>query len=347
MEIALAYNDDHELAAGEADDSIGVEAVADQVEKVEEACRGLGWEPRRVPVGRDLAAVVELVERRRPDVVFSMVESIGGDARLEAAAASLWEWLELPYTGSSPLALALALYKPLARAVLAGAGVPVPRGQVLTDGGESLDGLAYPVIVKPSREDGSHGIRSESVAGDEREARDRALYVVERYAQPALVEEFVGGREFNVSLLGPAEAPRVLPLREIRYTLPPELPRLMGYEAKWKPETIEYRETLPKTLDDPPDLVEAVSATARAAYTAIGVRDYGRVDLRLAPDGMPVVLDVNPNPDIVPGGDFGLAATALEAGLSFPDLVGFVVEQALARSRRTRPASGSRGHGCS
>jgi D-alanine-D-alanine ligase len=218
---------------------------------------------------------------------------------------------------------------------------------VLASGDESLDDFTYPVIVKPSREDGSHGIRSESVAGDEREARERARYVVERYEQPALVEEFVGGREFNVSLLGPAEAPIVLPLREIRYTLPPELPQLMGYEAKWKPETVEYRETLPKTVDDPPDLVEAVSARARAAYTAIGVRDYGRVDMRLTDDGTPMVLDVNPNPDIVPGGDFGLAATALEAGLSFPDLVGFVVDQALARPGRTRPASGSRGRGCS
>src|SRR5205823_669256 len=144
-----------------------------------------------------------------------------------------------------------------------------------------------------AREDGSHGIRNASLAATEVEARERARYVIERYAQPALLEEFVDGREFNVSLLGPAEAPLALPLREIRYTLPPELPRLMGYEAKWKPETVEYRETLPATVEDPPELVEAVSSVARAAYSALGLRDYGRVDLRLDTDGTPTVLDVN------------------------------------------------------
>jgi D-alanine-D-alanine ligase len=331
MKIALAYNDDHGLAAGEADDSIGVEGVLDQVQAIEQTCVDLGWETRRVPVGRDLALAVESLQSRRTDVVFSMVESVAGESRLEAAMAYVLEWLDLPYTGSPPLALALALDKPLARAVLAGAGVKVPRGVVLERGAETLDGLAFPVIVKPAREDGSHGIRSASVAEHEAAARERAHYVIERYAQPALVEEFLDGREFNVSLLGPPDAPRVLPLREIRYTLPPELPRLMGYEAKWRPDTVEYRETLPATVDDPPELVESIASAARAAYAAIGVRDYGRVDIRLDRDGAPTVLEVNPNPDIVPTGNVGFAATALEAGLSFPDLIGFIVEQALAR----------------
>src|SRR5438046_2609530 len=83
------------------------------------------------------------------------------------------------------------------------AGVAIPRGSVLERADEPLNGPGYPVIVKPSREDGSHGIRSASLAATEAEARERARYVIERYAQPALVEEFVDGREFNVSLLGP------------------------------------------------------------------------------------------------------------------------------------------------
>jgi D-alanine-D-alanine ligase len=337
VEIALAHNDDHELAAGEADDSIGVEGVLDQVRAVERTCLDLGWQVWRVPVGRDLPAVVKLLGRRRPDVVFSMVESVSGESRLEPAMAYLLEWLGLPYTGSPPVALALALHKPLARAVLADAGVAVPRGAVLENGDEPLDGLSYPVIVKPTREDGSHGIRNASVATSESAARARARYVTQQYAQPALVEEFIDGREFNVSLLGPAKAPVVLPLREIRYTLPADLPRLLGYEAKWRPETVEFQETLPATVIDPPELVESIPATARAAYTALGVRDYGRVDIRLDRNGRPMVLDVNPNPEIVPRGHFGLAATALEGGLSFPDLITFIVDQALAR----RP--GSRG----
>jgi D-alanine-D-alanine ligase len=331
VQIVLAYNDGGGLAAGEADDALGVEAVLDQVEAIEQACLELGWTPRRVAVGRDLAAAVEQLRQPRPDVVFMMVECVGGDSRLEAATASVFEWLGLPYTGPPPLATAIALHKPAARAVLAAAGVRVPRGVVLETGEEPLGGLPFPVIVKPSREDGSHGIRNESFAAAEQAARERARYIIEHYAQPALVEEFVAGREFNVSLLGPPEDPRVLPLREIHYTLPRELPRLVGYEAKWKPGTVEYRGTPSVPVDHPPETVEAVGSIARAAYTAVGLRDYGRVDVRLDARDRPVVIDVNANPDLTPSGNLGLPGTALEAGLSYPDLIRFIVEQALAR----------------
>jgi D-alanine-D-alanine ligase len=332
VKIALAHNDDHALAAGEADDVAAVESVLDQVQGVEEACRELGHATRRVPVGRDLGRVVTALERPRPDLVFSMVESVGGDARLEPAFAYLLEWLGLAYTGSPPLALALALHKPRARDVLAGAGVAVPRGAVLERPDDPLDGLRYPVIVKPSQEDGSHGIRNESVAHDEAAARARAAYVLERYAQPTLVEEFVAGRELNVSLLGPAQAPVVLPLRELRYDLPPGTPELVGYEAKWLPDSAEYRGTTPVTADLEPALAEAVAAAACAAYAALGLRDYGRVDIRLDEDDRPLVVDVNPNPDLT-SGTLGLAGAAAAAAMSYTDVVGFVLDQAWERSR--------------
>jgi D-alanine-D-alanine ligase len=332
VEIALAYNDDHSLAAGEADDSAAVEGVLEQVGAVEEACRQLGHEPRRVPAGRDLGPVVAALSQPRPDLVFSMVESVGGDARLEPAFAYLLEWLLLPYTGSPPLALALALHKPLARHVLAGAGVAVPSGVVLERADDPLEGFRYPVIVKPSREDGSHGIRSESVVQDEASARARAAYVIERYAQPALVEDFVPGRELNVSLLGPADAPVVLPLRELRYDLAPGLPEVVGYEAKWLPESPQFRGTTPVPAELEPALAESVAATACAAYAALGLRDYGRVDVRLGEGDGPLVIDVNPNPALTPGMT-GLPGAAAAAGMSYTDVVGFVLDQALARSR--------------
>jgi D-alanine-D-alanine ligase len=330
VQIVLAYNDDAALAAGEADDALGVTGVLDQLAAVEQACLDLGWEPRRVAVGTDLGAAVEQLQNPRPDVVFTMVESVGGDARLEAAAGGVFEWLRLPYTGPAPAATAIALHKPLTRAVLQAAGVAVPRGVVLERGDEALDGLSFPVIVKPSREDGSHGIRVDSVAADEQAARGRADYVIARYAQPALVEELVDGREFNVCLLGSPDDPQVLPLREIDFTLPPHLSRIVSYEAKWKPESVEYAGTWPQPVDGPPELVDAVVSAARSAYTAVGLRDYGRVDVRLDGAGRPLVIDVNANPDITPGG-FGFAATALAAGISFPELVRIIVEQALAR----------------
>src|ERR1700760_638745 len=183
----------------------------------------------------------------RCDVVFSLVESIGGDARMEAAAAFVFEWLGLPFTGSPPETLALALDKPRTRDVLGSRGVAVPVGMVVGDGDEDLSALRLPVIVKPSRADASHGVRNASVVDTHVAATERAIYVIERYRQPALVEEFVAGREFNLSLLGPPHAPEILPLVEMGYEkLPAGLPQLVGYEAKWMPGTPEFEGTIPR-----------------------------------------------------------------------------------------------------
>ncbi|HEU0303087.1 MAG TPA: ATP-grasp domain-containing protein [Gaiellaceae bacterium] len=335
LRIALTYSVDLEFAPGDEawlEPSCGLESV----EAVEAACAESGWEIWRVVVDHDLAAAVDALEKRRPDVVFSMVESVNGDARLEAGMAYLLEWLGIPYTGAPPLALSLALHKPHARAMLRSAGVPVPRGSVLERFDASLDGLAYPVIVKPAREDGSMGISSASVAGAEDAARERVRYILEKFAQPAVVEEFVDGREFPVSLLGPTEDPDVLPLREIDYQLPPHLPRLLSYEAKWVTDSPEYGGTPAVAAPDVDgELGRQLRAIAQAAYRAMGLRDYGRVDIRLHPTAGPVVVDVNPNPELLPG-DAGIAAAALEAGLSFVELIRFIVEQAVARGTPPR-----------
>ena len=130
----------------------------------------------------------------------------------------LLDWIGMPYTGSPPQALAHALDKPVARALLAAHGVPVAAGVVLARGDESLAGLTPPWIVKPSREDASHGIHLESVVSDEAAARRLARALIARYRQPALVEEFAPGRELSVSLLGPAQEPTPLPIFEIDYS---------------------------------------------------------------------------------------------------------------------------------
>jgi D-alanine-D-alanine ligase len=330
IRIALTYGADVEFAPGDEawlEPSCGLESV----EAVEAACLDVGWDIWRVAVDHDLGAAVGALEQRRPDVVFSMVESIRGDARLEAGMTYLLEWLGIPYTGAPPVALSLALHKQHARAMLQSAGVPVPRGIVLERFDASLDGLRFPLIVKPAREDGSIGISSASVVVTEDSTRDRVQLVLDRFAQPAIVEEFVDGREFAVSLLGPTANPEVLPLREIDYRLPPHLPRLLTYEAKWVAGSSEYGGTMSVAAPDlDPELEGQLRSTAQAAYRAVGLRDYGRIDLRLHPTHGPVVVDVNPNPELLPG-EMGIAGAALEAGLSFTELVRVIVEQAVAR----------------
>jgi D-alanine-D-alanine ligase len=336
LRVAVAYSIDVD-PSGVVEDSLLASCGLESVEAIESACVEAGWTAWRVAVSADLPGAVEELERRRPDVVFSLVESIRDEARLEPGMAYLLEWLGIPYTGAPPLALSLALHKPVARAVLQSVGIAVPNGVVLERPDDPLADLRYPLIVKPSREDASLGISNASVVHDEATARERVRFVVDRFAEPALVEEFADGRELNVSLLGPTDDPTVLPMREIDFDLPPHLPRVVGYEAKWMPDTPEYRGTPSiRALDLDPGLAGEVESISRAAYRAIGLRDYGRVDLRLDPARGPLVVDVNPNPELLPGTG-GIAGAALDSGQSFSELVRYIVEQAISRGAGETP----------
>lgn len=138
MKIAVLCNDDSTLAHGEAKDALAVRGVAEEAAAVAQACRELGHTPTPVRVEGSPAALLGALERARPDLVFNLCESVAGQASLEAAVAWLLEWSGLPYTGSGPVALTLALDKPMAKALLAARGVPVARGCVLARGDEPL-----------------------------------------------------------------------------------------------------------------------------------------------------------------------------------------------------------------
>jgi len=316
--VGVLYNDDQTLVAGEERDRLAVEGVDAVAATVAEAVREAGWSEWRLAVGRELQPVVDRLRDQRPDVVFNLVESIAGQPRLEAAMAWLLEWLELPYTGSPPEAMSAGLDKVRAKALLQAAGIPVP-------------GLAYPAIVKPRSQDASHGISHESVVADPAAAAERVAYVRSRYLQDAVVEEFIEGREFNLSLIGPTDAPVLLPPSEIDFSeLTPGRARVVGFEAKWTEGSADYLGTSPFFPDLPPEQLETLRAVATGAYAAIGLRDYGRVDVRWHAQRGPFVLDVNPNPDL--STDAGLARAAARAGHPYAELVQMIVRMALARA---------------
>ncbi|HEY8156161.1 MAG TPA: ATP-grasp domain-containing protein [Myxococcota bacterium] len=329
--IAVLTSDDATLAHGVDDDALAVAGVREVARHVEEACLALGWSVARVGVTRDPQRLLADLDRARPDVAFHLAESVGGDARMEASVAMLLDWIGLPYTGSPPLALAHALDKPVARALLAAQGVPVAGGAVLARGDESLAGLSPPWIVKPAREDASHGIHLESVVADEAAARRLARALIGQYRQPALVEEFIEGRELSVSLIGPAQEPTPLPIFEIDYSgFPAGRPKLVTYAAKWHPGSDEYRGTpLVPARDLGPALARRVIETGCAAWRALDLRGYGRVDLRLTGEGGMIVVDVNPNPDLAPHHEMALAAA--RAGIDYTSLIGWLVDQALGK----------------
>ncbi len=331
MRIAVLYTDDRALARGVRLDRIAVQEAREAADEVSEACTALGHEPLVIAAPHAPADLLRAVADARADIVFHLVESVGGDTRFESAVAWLLEWAGAVYTGSPPTALTLALHKPLARAVLKDAGVPVAPGRVLVRGDEPLDGLVPPWIVKPTREDASHGIDAQSVVRSEAALRTRAARVIARYAQPALVEEYVDGREFNVGVLGEGDAVETLPLSEIDFSdFPAGMPRIITFKAKWVEASAEWAGARVVPASDlPPGIAQALADTAVAAYRALGLRDYGRVDLRWSERHGPIVVDVNPNPDLAR--ECGLARAAARKGMSYVDLIGRILECACAR----------------
>lgn len=276
----------------------------------------------------------------RPSVVFNLCEALGGDSRLEVHAAWLLERLGLPFTGSPYHALRHCLYKVEANHILARAGVRVPA-TVRVDSPDRIPRVAFPVIVKPEREDGSMGIEGNAVVYDARSLRERVAELIETLKQPAVVQRYIHGRELAVSLLG-WPVPRALPPGEIRFDgLPPGHPHIITFSAKWIPESVDWGGTasLPAVLR-PPEL-RRVAAIGRRAFEVLGLRDYGRVDVRLDERGVPYVIDVNPNCDLSEDGGFGLASA--RAGLGQGAYIWEILRGALRRRSDSAVLFASRG----
>ncbi len=170
---------------------------------------------------------------------------------------------------------------------------------------------------------------------DESSLQRQVKKIHQNYGQPALLEEYIDGRELNVSIIDNSE-PRVLPISEIDFSsLPPELPKICGYAAKWENQTLEFRHTspiCPAPLS--PELEKKVVEISLKVYQLLECRDYARVDIRLDAQGIPYVLEVNANPDISP--DAGLIRSAKAAGFKYEEFIGYIVE--LAKERKLGPS---------
>jgi D-alanine-D-alanine ligase len=335
--IIVLYNIDFERG-GEpaAADASSVELMA---RAICDALAGSGRAAERIGIrGTDVFDVLAEVRAKRPDLVFNLCESMAGDSRNEPTFVGLLDLFEIPYTGADLLALASCLHKPRTKEILIGRGVATPPYRYLPDpaalADAALDALDYPWFVKLAHEDASIGITEENLVRTPDELRARAAVLMRDHRQGVLAERYVEGREINVTLLGNGGDLRVLPLHEIDFAaMPEDRPRIVSYAAKWDEDHVDYAGTKPVPLRDAsPALLAAVEETARAAWAALGLRDYGRVDLRVDAAGAPWVIDINPNCDLSP--DAGVARSAQAAGLEYPALIDAVVTTALRRIRR-------------
>lgn len=312
--------------------------VLDQVQAVCTMLSRAGFDASAFEV-HDVASLTSLLADR-PDAVFNCCESLQGRAELEMCVAGVFEMAGLPYTGSRPLTLGMALNKGLTKAVLRSYDVPTAPSCVVDSVAavEAAAHLQFPVIVKPLAEDASIGIDEGSVVQTLDALRARVTFLLNELQAPVLVEEFVDGREFMVALLATAPgAWTVLPVEEVSFAgYPPEHPRILTYAAKWLPESLAYRTSAVSWPELPSDLTGRLRHVAMAAASAMGLRDYGRVDVRVRDDGAVFVLEVNPNPDIGP--ESGFVATAKAGGLSYEDVIRTIAQRALDRgSAAVRP----------
>lgn len=330
--IAVLYNIDYEDGRPETDPAWAARAEVGLVaEAIRIALGEAGYDAQLIPVDGDLVDLRTRLLELDPDCAFNLCESLAGDARLESAVPLLLEILGLPFTGSPPEVLSFGLRKDRVKQRLQAAGISTPNGRVLTRPGDACD-LPFPLIVKPVREDGSVGIWRTSVVHDDAQLSAAVAALMGTLRQPCLVEQFIDGREFNVALLG-HPTPRVLPLSEIDFAgLPEGAPHIVSYDAKWSSGSEDDLGTVPVIH---PVLGSAIAARVRRvatdAFRAVGVRDYGRVDVRLAAGGVPYVVDVNPNCDLSPNA--GMARAAGAFGIDFRALVGLLVNYALRRRR--------------
>jgi D-alanine-D-alanine ligase len=299
-------------------------------EEVLDALTKLGHEPSLYELDgtpKSLAGVARL----DCDLVFNLVESFGDDDTADFKIAAYLELLGKRYTGSGPRGLMLAQDKAVAKKIFAFHGIHTPvfaksfRGRL-----DFSHDLHFPVIVKPAREDGSIGIEFSAVVNSIRELMERMDWLHANFDSPVLIEEYIEGREMYVGVIG-NDKPEALPVVELDLSkLPEGTPKIAGAEVKWGKGTQAYRDTKSAiAIDLPEETTLALQQTAVAAYQALDLRDYGRVDMRLQADGKVQVIEVNPNPWLSSRAEFAMAAR--KSGRTYNQLVEEIVELAMAR----------------
>ena len=319
----------------ETDDSVAPDfyAECDDEETIEAVLSALSGRHRVTSIEADEEAF-EKFRRIRPDIVFNMAEGLYGESR-ESQIPAMLEMLRIPYTGSDPLVLAICLDKATTKEVLSYHGIPNSPFAVIRNLKSKAAVPPLPLIVKPLSEGSSKGVTNAALVRTREALREQIEFVLTQYHQPALVERFLPGREFTVALLGNANEIRILPIVEIQFQeLPAHINPIYSFEAKWIWDTVEKPlEIFACPAKISPALRKRIEQVCRAAFSALRVRDWCRIDVRLDEKGVPHILELNPLPGILPDPDANscFPKAARTAGISYDALVNQVLDIACRR----------------
>ncbi len=304
------------------------------IEQVEQTLIASGHETSRLIVHDDVAEIVAGLRKDRPALVFNLLESFGADIiGGQMGVAGVLDLLQLPYTGGGPGELYLQEDKSLAKKLLAYEEVLSPDFATFAPSADFETGgnRRMPLFVKPLRMDASLGIDEKSLCRNTQELMERVLHIHKSFGDAALAEEYIEGREFYVGVLGNLD-PTAFPPIEMDFSgLPEGSLRIMDNAAKFDESSERFQGTRAVVADLEPELKAKLLKTALAAYRALRVRDYGRIDLRLAPSGEIYVIEVNANCYLEKNSEFAIAAAA--HGIEYDALIGRIIELALERQK--------------
>ena len=290
-----------------------------------------GFSASLLPASRPLSRWVFELESKRPDVVFNLIEGFAGQTAAEPTITGILSLLGIPYTGCPPESQSLCLSKSRTKSLLLGLGLPTAKSFTVHEKESIADALPFagPYFVKPDAEDASLGIDEGSVIEEVSAVRARIEQLREEYGGSVVVEAYLPGAEFNVGVLD-LSGPVTLPIAQVKYTVQPDQWPILTYQAKWDiGSAADVRSPIHCPAEIAPELENELRRLAIAAFRGTGCRDVARIDFRLDASGGPMILEVNPNPDLGPTA--GWARALAVSDRQYDETIAALVDQALRR----------------
>jgi D-alanine-D-alanine ligase len=327
MRVAIIYNEPQWSLHEAVGEEKAVLDVLEAVHAVHRSLLELDFDVTIVPLVPPLEQAESELRNLNTDLVFNLFEGFCDSPETEPIVPEILSESGIPFTGCPGPALRLAFDKAKTKLIVTAAGIKTPEFQLLNPGTLHTFRLDYPCIVKPCCDDASNGISAESVVHDFSGLDRQVSMIWDFYGADAIVESFITGREFNATVMGNSQL-TVLPASEIIYSLPPGLPQILTFDAKWQDESPYLKGTKPVCpAEIDAELEQHIAETITTVYRLLGCRGYARVDMRLDSEGELNVLEVNPNPDITPA--TGAARQAEAAGMTYTEFVEEIVRLAL------------------
>jgi len=325
LKVSVLFYEDRSQGGAERDEV---------VDEVAQALTEGGHAASLLGIYDSVGELVNKLNDQKPDLVFNLVETFAGKDSYDMHVTALLAMLGQRFTGTGPVGMALRQDKAITKKLLKFHDVRCPNFAIFDkDNLEFAGRMHFPMFVKPMRGDASIGIHDSSLVDDYDSLVKRVNAIHEELHDAAIVEEYIEGREFYVGILG-NDPPEALPVIEMDFSkLPPGYPRIYGWEAKFDHSSVQFDHVNSIVATDLlPEVRSRITAAALEATFALQVRDYARVDMRLAPDGTPFVVEVNANPYLERTSAFAIAA--LQAGMGYKTLINRIVEIAMRCSEQ-------------